>query len=292
MLLPKSQTVSLVLGSGGARGMAHIGVIHWLRAHNYEIRSISGSSIGALIGGIYAADELDIYTKWVTQLEKIDIVRLLDLSFRRKGLFKGERIISVLKEMIGDRDIESLPISFTAVATDLRLQKEVWLNNGPLFDAIRASISIPTIFAPHEYMATQFLDGSLVNPVPIAPTLKDKTDLIVAVDLNGKQDESIPPIKSNYNNNGVSELVRQMWSAGLGNEKTSRNDSISLYSIITSSMETMQNRITRLQLAAYAPDVLITIPTNACSFYEFFRATELIDVGYDRTETAFFRAQL
>ncbi|MDH5324920.1 MAG: patatin-like phospholipase family protein [Gammaproteobacteria bacterium] len=283
MASPK--TISLVLGSGGARGLAHIGVIQWLIEQGYVIRSISGTSIGALVGGIYAAGALDVYAQWVTNLEKIDILRLLDLSFRRQGLFKGEKIISLLKEMIGDRNIESLPLSFTAVATNLQSQKEVWLNSGPLFDAIRASISIPTIFAPHNYLGQQFLDGSLVNPVPIAPTLKDTTDLTVAVDLNGRYHRHITPA-INESRNGYQEFVRQFWpktSVGIARSDTS----LSFYGIMLRSMETMQARITRLQLAAYTPDITVTIPANTCSFYEFDRANELIQLGYTSTKKAF-----
>ena len=181
-----NKTVSLVLGSGGARGLAHIGIIDWLNKNGYDIQSIAGSSIGALIGGMYAAGKLDVYAKWVMALEKMDVIRLLDISFARKSLFKGDRVIDVLREMIGDYEIENLPISFTAVATDLHEQQEVWFNQGSLFDAIRASIAIPTIFTPHNYMGKTFLDGSLVNPIPIAPTLNDKTDFTIAVDLIGK----------------------------------------------------------------------------------------------------------
>ena len=142
------KTVSLVLGSGGARGLAHIGIIQWLEERGYEIESIAGSSMGALVGGIHAIGELDAYTHWVKALRQIDVLRLLDFSFQKSGLIKGDRVISVLKELTGDRNIEELPISFTAVATNVNDQREVWLNHGSLFDAIRASIAIPTIFTP------------------------------------------------------------------------------------------------------------------------------------------------
>ncbi|MES9874983.1 MAG: patatin-like phospholipase family protein, partial [Candidatus Sedimenticola sp. 6PFRAG7] len=130
------KTVSLVLGSGGARGLAHIGIIQWLNENGYRIESISGSSMGALIGGIYAAGELDTYAGWVRALEKIDVLKLVDFSFRRSGLIKGEKVIETLRDLIGDRNIEDLPISFTAVATNIDDQREVWLNQGSLFDAI------------------------------------------------------------------------------------------------------------------------------------------------------------
>ncbi|MGB5602030.1 MAG: patatin-like phospholipase family protein, partial [Gammaproteobacteria bacterium] len=182
----KKRTVSLVLGAGGARGYAHIGVIGWLQDHGFDIQSIAGSSMGALIGGIYAAGKLDTYTEWIRALEQTDVLQLLDLSFGSSGLFKGERIIQTLRDLIGDHNIEDLPLSFTAVATDLDAEKEVWLSKGPLFDALRASIAMPTLFTPFQYEGRRLVDGGLVNPVPIAPTLRDMTDLTIAVNLSGR----------------------------------------------------------------------------------------------------------
>ncbi|RME34686.1 MAG: serine protease, partial [Gammaproteobacteria bacterium] len=184
--------ITLVLGAGGARGLAHIGVIEVLEESGYEIAAVSGTSMGALIGGIYAMGRLETYRDWVCALEQTDVMRLLDLSFDQRGLFKGERIIRVLKEMIGDADIETLPLPFTAVATDLDSQREVWFNRGPLFDAIRASIAIPTIFTPHEYRGMSLVDGGLVNPVPVPPTFNDATDLVVAVSVNGRPARTPP----------------------------------------------------------------------------------------------------
>jgi len=165
-----NKSVSLVLGSGGARGLAHIGIIEWLNDNGYDIQSISGSSMGALVGGIYAAGKLDNYRDWVQSLDKTDVVKFLDFSFSSTGLFKGDRIIDNLRKMVGNHLIEDLSIGFTAVATDLERQREVWFTRGPLFDAIRASIAVPTIFTPHKYKGRYLLDGGLLNPVPIAPT--------------------------------------------------------------------------------------------------------------------------
>lgn len=163
LVMSAPRTVSLVLGSGGARGFAHIGVIQALVNNGFDIRSIAGTSMGALVGGIYAAGRLDVYTRWVTALERGDVIRLLDFAFDRKGLFKGEKIINLLRDLIGDRNIEDLPVSFTAVATDLRTHKEVWPRRGPLFDALRASISIPTIFTPFDYQDMQLVDGGFMD---------------------------------------------------------------------------------------------------------------------------------
>lgn len=286
-----NKTVSLVLGSGGARGLAHIGVIDWLNEHNYEIKSISGSSMGALIGGIYAAGQLQVYRKWVTQLEKMDVLRLLDFSFGAGGLIKGERIINVLRELIGRHQIEDLPFSFTAVATDLETQKEVWLNKGPLFDAIRASIAIPSIFTPFEYQGRRLVDGGLLNPIPIAPTLKDKTDITIAVNLSAPPVHKPIPLTTkttsvNHNHDSYHEKILKFIDDLQRKVLKEEPEDKGLFEVIAKSLDAMQNTIARFKLAAYSPDVTINIPRNACMFYEFYRAEELIELGYRQTEKA------
>ncbi len=279
------KTVSLVLGSGGARGYAHIGIIEWLNKHGFEIRSISGSSIGALVGGIYATGKLDVYSSWVKALEKSDVLRLLDFSFKQQGLFKGERIINILKEMIGDQNIEDLPISFTAVATDINEQKEIWLNQGSLFDAIRASMAIPMIFTPYDYMGMKLVDGSVVNPIPIAPTLNDKTDITIAVDPNGRSEKNLVKttvLKNNNNSINYRQRITEFITGSQTKTEHIQPESMSLIDLISKTSEAMQSRITNLQLAAYTPDVIVSIPRNVCSFYEFNRAQEIINIGYDK----------
>ena len=177
-------TVSLVLGSGGARGYAHIGAIEELLAQGYDIRSVAGASMGALVGGMYAAGQLDAYRDWARALQRLDVLRLLDWTFTGGGFIKGDRVIEQLRNLIGDIRIEDLAISYTAVAVDLYAQREVWFSRGPLFDAIRASIAIPTVFRPHHYEGRTLVDGGLLNPVPITPTLRDLTDCTIAVDIN------------------------------------------------------------------------------------------------------------
>ena len=125
-----TKTVSLVLGSGGARGLAHIGIIKWLEENNYKIQSISGCSMGALVGGIYAAGKLDEYEHWARAITDIDIIRLMDLSWSKSGILKGDKVINTLIELVGDQDIETLPIKYTAVAADIVNEKEVWINKG------------------------------------------------------------------------------------------------------------------------------------------------------------------
>ena len=287
-MVEQAKTVSLVLGGGGARGLAHIGAIRWLTENGYTIRSIAGSSMGALVGGIYAAGKLEDYAKWVLALERMDVVRLLDLSFDRAGLFKGERIMGVLRELIGDHVIQELPISFTAVATDLESGKEVWLREGKLFDAIRASIATPLVFTPFVRRGRKLLDGCLINPIPIAPTLNDHTDLTIAVSLSGRAEaKPLPPTPAPV---PAPYSYRQRIGAFIESLQFMRPVDAAArgpLDIMFASMEMMQNTIARLKLAAYSPDVTVEIPRNACRYFEFWRARELIELGHERTLRAF-----
>lgn len=286
----RKRTVSLVLGSGGARGLAHIGIIHWLEEHGFEIKAISGSSMGALVGGIYAAGKLDIYTNWVRALSKRDVLRLLDFAFSSGGIFSGERIMQTLRDLLGDTEIENLPIAFTAVATDLDAEKEVWINEGSLFDAIRASISIPTVFTPVRYKGHLLVDGGLLNPVPIAPTVYDVTDLTIAVNLRGKR-EKIRHADENGNKQekdrtyqtAIREFIESMQErflpeTGAGSEQ---EESVNVVDLVNRSYDTMQDTITRFKMAAYNPDFIIDIPANACATFDFHRAEEMIRLGYE-----------
>ncbi len=285
--------VSLVLGSGGARGLAHIGVIESLAKREFELCYIAGTSMGALIGGVHAAGKLDTYTDWVTQLTKRDVVGLLDFSFTMSSLFKGERIMTVLKDLIGECDIEDLPIGFTAVATDIKEQREVWLNRGPLFDAIRASIAVPTVFAPVELNGRLLVDGGIVNPIPIAPTLNDDTELTIAVDLNAPPDPRIAERDDDGDANegdvdqtsSYRKAITSFIDGLIGNEDK-KNALPSAVDLVTQSMDTMQNTIARLKLAAYTPDITVEIPRNLSTFFEFHRARDLIEAGRKKTEAA------
>jgi len=298
----KKVRVSLVLGSGGALGLAHIGVIHWLEEHNYQIVSISGSSIGALIGGIYAAGKLAAYEAWVRKLDKLDILSMLDFTLGNGGVVKGEKVIQSLIGMVGEVLIEDLPIKYTAVAADVFEEKEVWLQSGPLFDAIRASIAIPLFFTPHEVNGRKLVDGGVLNPVPIAPTLSDATDLTVAVNLMGKPQEEAAEHAQSSLIQGDSDLreAQAEHDSGWALEQTLKRylqafqtsvaeklmPNLGFYDLANRSFDTMQGTIARLKLASYPPDVVIEIERNLCGMLEFDRANEMIPLGYQRAAKA------
>ncbi|WP_084333775.1 patatin-like phospholipase family protein [Pseudomonas indica] len=175
--------VALVLGSGGARGYAHIGVIEEIEARGYEIGCIAGCSMGAVVGGIYAAGKLPQYREWIESLDYLDMLRLLDVSFRL-GAIRGEKVFGQIREILGEIDIEDLPIPYTAVATDLTNQQEIWFQEGCLHKAMRASAAIPSLFTPVQQGKRMLVDGGLLNPLPIVPVVSSHCDLIIAVNLN------------------------------------------------------------------------------------------------------------
>jgi NTE family protein len=179
--------VALALGSGGARGYAHIGVLQVLQERGYEIGTVAGSSMGALVGGVYAAGRLEDYTAWALSLTQRDVFRLLDPSPSAPGVIRAEKIMAKVRELLDGVLIEDLPVPFTAVATDLLARKEVWFQEGPVDAAIRASIALPSIITPVMINGRLLADGGIMNPVPIAATVATHTDVTVAVSLSGEQ---------------------------------------------------------------------------------------------------------
>ncbi|MEX6679235.1 patatin-like phospholipase family protein [Pseudomonas sp. W2Oct36] len=178
-----NKRIALVLGSGGARGYAHIGVIEELEHRGYDIGCIAGCSMGAVIGGIYAAGKLPEYKAWIESLDYLDVLRLVDVSFRL-GAIRGEKVFGKIRDIVGEINIEDLPIPYTAVATDLTNQQEIWFQEGNLHSAMRASAAIPSLFTPVVQGNRTLVDGGLLNPLPIVPVVSSHCDLIVAVNLN------------------------------------------------------------------------------------------------------------
>jgi NTE family protein len=284
----RKPTVALALGAGGAKGLAHIGVIEEIERQGFEIVAIAGSSMGALIGGIHAMGKLDAYRDWVCALAKFDVLRLLDWTFSGGGLIKGERIIGTLRGLIGDTRIEDLPISFTAVATDLDREREVWLSRGSLFEAIRASIAVPTVFRPHTLDGRRLVDGALLNPVPVTPLIRERTDYLIAVSVDGPSEppasvKTVAP--ESAEESGMRARIGEFVNGLLPHAKGKPREP-GAFETLTQAMDLMQANLSRLRLAAYEPDLLIQLPRNVADVYEFYRARELIERGRAQTREA------
>ena len=283
----KGKRVSLVLGSGGARGYAHIGVIEELEKQGYNIVSISGASMGALIGGLYACGKLNLYKEWVLSLDMLDVASLLDISCDLRGFIGGEKVLKKLSEIVGEQKIEDLPIKFTAVATNLKTNKEVWFQEGNLLKAIRASISIPSFFTPVEIDGMLLVDGGIINPLPVAPTMSDHSDLIIAVNLYA--DVPKPKIALNQE-----EKTRQNQFENILNEliKKAQNfikkeeESYHVIDIMHKTYECIQNTLIRYRLSGYHPDHIIEISRDICGPYDFYKAYEVIEAGRQSAKEA------
>ncbi len=281
----QKQTISLVLGSGGARGYAHIGAIEELEKNGYKIASISGSSMGAMVGALYACGKLQEFKEWVLSLDMLDVVKLIDFSLNGKGIIGGDKVFHVVEEMIGDILIEDLPITYTAVATDIVKQKEVWIQKGRLLDAVRASVAIPTILTPKEISGRHLIDGGILNPLPIAPTISDTTDITIAVSLNAKTSKKyiidIPEIENEKKTKVEKIYVEMKQKAEKLFSDTPKNgfEEMSIFDIMGRTIDIMQNAVLDCKMAGYSPDITIGIPNDACGFYEFNRGYEMIELG-------------
>lgn len=287
--------VALALGSGGARGYAHIGVIEVLHERGYEIVTIAGSSMGALVGGLEAAEHLDVFSAWARTLTRRDVVGLFDFTFAGPGLMRAEKILDKVSQVLAGARIEDLPIPFTAVATDINARRPVWFQSGPLDAAIRASISIPGVFTPVVINGRLLADGGIVNPVPIEPTATMNADLTVAVSLTGSRaGNAMSPAHESAEAQGKetwSEHVhafterlgigghRAKWEEADGDVVGPLPDGMRIMDVVNESIDAMTDLITRYRMASNPPDVLIEVPADACDVMEFHRASELIALG-------------
>lgn len=310
--------VALALGSGGARGYAHIGVINELLSRGYEVVGITGSSMGALVGGVYAAGSLDEFTEWAQTLTQRAMLRLLDPSISAAGVLRAGKILDAVRDMLGDATIENLPIPYTAVATDLIAGKSVWLQRGPVDSAIRASIAIPGIVAPHVLDGRLLADGGILDPLPMAPIAAVNADLTIAVSLSGTDTdlraEGASGLETTATRERLNRLLRS--TSALLETPTARSvlsrfgtvaetfpatedddadgydaddapmPKLGSFAVMNRTIEIAQAALARHQLAAYPPDLLIEIPRTTCRSLDFHRADEVIAVGRELTARA------
>jgi len=284
----EKKNVALVLSGGGARGMAHIGIIEELQKRGYKITSLAGTSIGSLIAGVYASGKLNEFKEWITQIGKYDVFKLMDFAISKKGFIKGEKVFTKLHEFLLDTDIENLEIPYAAVAVDIKNHKEIVFRNGNLIDAIRASVSIPTIIKPKNYKGVDLVDGGVFNPLPIDCVARTANDLLVAVDLNSGityQKPKIPktPIAHQTAYLKAKTLINEKWSQF---HKEGIKD-IGYFDLITESIYTMQMKLTQYSLEKYKPDILIEISRDACELFEFHRSEEMIEYGRKQFKASF-----
>lgn len=312
----RSMRVALALGSGGARGYAHIGVINELHERGHEIVGIAGSSMGALVGGLESAGKLDEYALWASSLTQRAVLRLLDPSITSPGVLRAEKILEAVREILGDVTIEELPVAFTSVATDLITGKAVWMQRGPVDDAIRASIAIPGVITPHVLGDRLLADGGILDPIPMAPIAAADADATIAVSLAGDD----PHTQRGWGEASLTaDLLNRMWRstsslldtkaarslldtqtgrAVLGRltapeddeaaEKQSVTEAPKLggFEVMYRTIDIAQGALARHTLAAYPPDLLIEVPRTVCRSLDFHRANEVIEIGQELASAA------
>ncbi|WAC92711.1 patatin-like phospholipase family protein [Mycobacterium sp. Aquia_213] len=305
--------VAVALGSGGARGYAHIGVIEALHARGFEIVGITGSSMGAMIGGLQAAGRLDEFADWAKSLNQRTILRLLDPSISAAGVMRAEKILEAVRDILGPVTIEELPIPFTAVATDLLAGKSVWFQHGPLDEAIRASIAIPGVIPPHEVGGRLLADGGILDPLPMAPLAAVNADLTIAVGVSGSEviakrepepgatvellNRMVRSTTALLDTSAVRSLLDRPTARAVLSRFAADTDAedpgedadelveapgvpkLGSFEVMYRAFDIAQSALTRHMLSAYPPDLLIEVPRSTCRSLDFHRAAEVIDVG-------------
>ena len=275
------QNVALVLSSGGSRGLAHIGVINELVKQGFQITSVSGSSIGSVIGGLYAMGKLHEYTEWVSTFNKMDIWGFMDFTLTTNGLLKGERVFDKMKTFIPDMNIEDMPIPFTAVATDVLHEKEVVFTKGSFYEAARASVAIPAVFTPVKYTDTILVDGGVLNPIPIEHVLRKNGDILIVVNLYGEKKVDIPKEK-NTDNGYLNKMINPLLTLISTGDKSSKG----YYSLLSSTTSAMIHKIAKMSIEKHKPDMIINIPYDSANTFDFFKAKELIELGESAAKEA------
>jgi NTE family protein len=276
------KNIALVLSSGGARGLAHIGVIEELENQGFEITSIAGTSMGALIGGFYAMGKLNEFKKWVKKLDKVEVFNLIDFTFSSQGIIKGDRIFKKLRIFIDDCNIEDFKIPYAAIATDISNEEEVVFTSGSFYDAVRASLAIPTVFTPVHKGESIFVDGGVMNPVPANRVVRTEFDILTVVDVYADipfvQEEILTKketkILSTYEKN-VQFFLDKLNEFFSSNQKPK----LGYFRLVDAVTSAMVHRISALTMETYRPDILINISKKAGHTFDFYKASQLIELG-------------
>jgi NTE family protein len=282
--------VSLVLSGGGARGIAHIGVIEELERRGYEIASVTGTSMGALVGGVYADGAMDAFKDWMLSLDRRKVLSMVDFTVSRVGLVKGDRVFNKMKDFIPDSLIEELRIPYAAVAVDLINNKEVVFKEGSLFDAIRASVSIPSVLTPVKTKDGLLIDGGVMNNIPVEHASRVPGDLLVVVNVNASIPVALPKISREEDEKQKRAYQKKIEEFQVHLQKIlphgfaekharSHEERMSYFNLIDRTISLMTNHMAQMSMKNFPPDVMIEISRDACGTFDFFKAGELLEMG-------------
>lgn len=274
------QDIALVLSGGGARGIAHIGVIEVLEEKGFNITSISGTSMGSLVGAVYAIGKLPEFKEWLLNLDKLETFKLVDFTFGTQGFIKGDRIFSELKKFIPDLNIEDLAIDYAAVATDIMNKREVVFTQGAIFDAVRASVSIPSVFTPVKTPSTLLIDGGTVNNLPLDRVKRNKGDILVAVDVVA----NVPYYETEKDETKYQQKIRKFRDYFDEIKARKISAQLSYFEIIDKSINLMIEEVVKMKLRETPPELLIKVSQDICTLFDFYKAEKIIAYGREVAE--------
>ena len=269
------KNVSLVVSCGGARGVSAIGVIEELEKRGYNISSVSGTSIGSAVLGIYALGNIKQYKEWLCSLNRLDVLRLMDFTISKHGLIKGEKVFDAMIDFLPNEKIENLNIPYSAIAAEVNSFQEIVFNKGSLHHAIRCSTSIPSIMMPVVLNNQVFVDGGVVNPLPLSRVKRKKGDILVAVDLNYHSNKE-KPLKEYKYSLDFPIIGSMMKYFGRSNKKQNVDN---LVGFLNKTIYIMINQLTKNSIDLHKPDILIQIPSKTCGIFDFQKSKDLIDLG-------------
>ncbi len=268
--------------TGGARGIAHIGAIEELERQGYEISSIAGTSMGAVVGGVYAQGKLEEFKDWMLSLDRKKAFSLVDFTLSRQGLIKGDKVFNAMQDFMPDTDIRDLKIPYAAVAVDLNKMDEVVFRSGSLYEAIRASVSIPTVLTPVERGDALLVDGGVMNNIPVDVVQRHRRDKLVVVNVNANIPKSEIVTSSNeaeesssIYNKKIKEFQAHLKKILPGKD----DDDLGYFDLISRTISSMIYHNAQVNLEKYNPDILIEVSRHSCGTYDFFKADELIEIG-------------
>lgn len=290
-----SKKVALVLSSGGARGVAHIGVIEGLIEKGFDINAVAGSSMGAVVGAFYACGKLPEFKKWICTLDRLEVFKLIDFTFSGQGFIRGERVFKNLKEFIPDCSIEEMKIPFAAVATDLHTREEVVFEKGSMYHAIRASVAIPTVLKPLQVGESILVDGGVINPVPVNSLRMSSDAHLVVSNVNAfiSYEKPVPGLSGKDEgvySKKLQELRDQIYRLIPGPRSVTKK--LGYFDLLNDSLDLLQDRLTKELLKQYSPALSVNVSREACTTFEFYRATELIEAGRKAFEKAYQESEL
>ena len=277
-----NKEIALVLSGGGARGLAHIGAIEELEENGFKITSIAGTSMGSVIGAVYAMGKMEEFKEWMYTMDRLKVFQLIDFTLSTHGLIKADRVLNKMQEFIEDKNIEDLPIPYAAIATDLTKGEEIIFREGSVFKAIRSSIAIPTVVTPVNIENSLIVDGGILNNIPSNRVIRKEGDKLVVINVNANikpQEHDIPKEKKESILERYNINIAGFYKSNPKTDPANKHEKMGYFDLINKTLNLMTRKVDEIMLEKYPPDILIKISRNSCGVFDFYRSEELVETG-------------